>query len=50
MKKDKNTVEMFPALDETRVRGLTDKEKYDKLMSQKNQTDLFKGNNEKTEN
>ena len=42
MKRDKDTIEMFPALDTSRVRKQTDQEKYDKLIIQKYQTDLFK--------
>ena len=40
--KDRDTLELFPSLDNSKVKRLTDAEKYDRLIVQKYQTDLFK--------
>ena len=40
--KDRDTLEMFTDLDPPKVKRLTDAEKYDRLIVQKYQTDLFK--------
>jgi len=42
MKKDRDTVEMFPELPADKVRPETDQQKYDKLIIEKYQTNLFK--------
>ena len=42
MKRDPDTVEMFPALDNTKVRKLSDREKYDRIIIERTQTNLFK--------
>ena len=40
--KDRDTLEMFPSLDNTKVKRPTDLEKYEKIIIEKYQTNLFK--------
>ena len=43
--KDRDTLEMFPSLDNTKVKRPTDLEKYEKIIIEKYQTNLFKTTN-----